>query len=210
MDDALDAPGDGARVDHEEARVEPPHPAGRRDRARKKVDARRAPDRRRPRRSGPRRPAADSPARRNRGRRPQGRSPRKSRESRRARSPARTPAKGAGTRRFSFSSTIGSSAPATAIRRSSGSTRPPGKTNLPGMNLWPPCRLPISTFGSGPSRSRMISVAASRGRSARSPAAECASVAKRRFARSRSHPRLRGPASAPRPRTCNRIEMGQQ
>ena len=53
------------------------------------------------------------------------------------------------------------------MRRSSGSTRPPGKTNLPGMNLWPPCRLPISTLGSGPSRSTMISVAASRGRSAR-------------------------------------------
>ena len=54
--------------------------------------------------------------------------------------------------------------PDAGMRRSSASTRPPGKTYLPGMNLWPACRLPIRTFGSGPLRSIRISVAASLGR----------------------------------------------
>src|SRR5665213_2665231 len=33
------------------------------------------------------------------------------------------------------------------MRRSAGSTAPPGKTYLPGMNLWRSWRLPISTRG---------------------------------------------------------------
>ena len=49
------------------------------------------------------------------------------------------------------------------MRRSSGSTAPPGKTNLPGMNLWPSWRLPISTRVLPRARSTRISVAASRG-----------------------------------------------
>src|SRR5208282_145813 len=69
------------------------------------------------------------------------------------------------TRALSFSSTLGSSAPAAHMRRSSGSTRPPGKTNLPGMNLCPACRLPISTRATsrartGQARSRLIAVRA--------------------------------------------------
>ena len=67
------------------------------------------------------------------------------------------------TRFNSFSSTTGCSAPDALILRSSLSMRPPGKTNLPGMNLWPGCRLPINTFGFAPSRSIRINVAASFG-----------------------------------------------
>ena len=78
------------------------------------------------------------------------------------------PGEGRRTRALSFASTCVSSAPAAAMRRSSGSTRPPGKTNLPGMNRCPACRLPISTRAPPRSgRSTRMSVAASRGRSAR-------------------------------------------
>src|SRR5205085_2655299 len=53
---------------------------------------------------------------------------------------------------------------ATGIRLSVLSTRPPGKTYLPGMNTTLSWRLPTSTFGLDAERSIRISVAASLGR----------------------------------------------
>ena len=52
---------------------------------------------------------------------------------------------------------------ATGTRWSDLSTRPPGKTNLPGMNTTLSWRLPTSTFGTSPLRSIRIRVAASLG-----------------------------------------------
>ena len=49
---------------------------------------------------------------------------------------------------LSFSLTTSCSVPATFICRSPGSIRPPGKTNLPGMNLSLSLRRPINTLGS--------------------------------------------------------------
>ncbi len=49
------------------------------------------------------------------------------------------------------------------MARSSASMRPPGNTNLPGMNLWPWWRRPSSTFGRSVARSISMIVAASRG-----------------------------------------------
>ena len=53
---------------------------------------------------------------------------------------------------------------ATGTRLSAVSTRPPGKTNLPGMNTTLSWRFPTSTFGVAAERSTRISVAASFGR----------------------------------------------
>ena len=53
---------------------------------------------------------------------------------------------------------------ATGMRLSALSTRPPGKTYLPGMNTTLSWRLPTKTFGLSPERSIRISVAASLGR----------------------------------------------
>ena len=77
-------------------------------------------------------PASPSPARR-----AAGRSPRRSRGSRRA--PARAPwRRSAGcTLRISFASARGSSGARDRHLPVAGSTRPPGNTNLPGMNTWP-------------------------------------------------------------------------
>lgn len=67
---------------------------------------------------------------------------------------------------INFATACGWSSLADGIRASAASTRPPGKTNLPGMKACSSCRRPSSTFGAGPLRSRMISVAASFGRMA--------------------------------------------
>ena len=53
---------------------------------------------------------------------------------------------------------------ATGTRLSVLSTRPPGKTNFPGMNTTLSWRRPTSTFGMEPARSTRIRVAASFGR----------------------------------------------
>ena len=125
--------GDEARVDHEKARVEAPRPSGRSDRAGEEVDGVERGMHAGRGEPGPGAggavfgaPRSETPMT----------SPVSSKVSRIAASAtARAkPGEGRRTRRSSFSSTAGSSAPAAAMRRSSGSTRPPGKTNLPGMN----------------------------------------------------------------------------
>jgi hypothetical protein len=61
------------------------------------------------------------------------------------------------------SSAVGIAA-ATGTRPSAISTRPPGKTNFPGMNTTLSWRLPTRTLGIALARSTRISVAASTGR----------------------------------------------
>ena len=63
-----------------------------------------------------------------------------------------------------FSSSAFGMGAATGTRLSDLSTRPPGKTNLPGMNTTLSWRLPTRTFGVEAVRSTRISVAASTGR----------------------------------------------
>ena len=108
------------------------------------------------------RPPAPRPARRGRRRRARAPSPRKSRGSPPAPAPARRLARSGGCFDKSFAATAGSSGAAAGISRSSGSTAPPGKTNLPGMKLCPAWRRPISTRNEPAPRSTTMSVAASR------------------------------------------------
>ena len=167
MNRAIDAHGDEAGVDDEEAGVESPRASWRSDGASKEVDGvkRRMHARRGEADQAPGGGFAGAPKPGIPTARPV--SSKVSRIAASARARAK-PGEGRRTRALSFSSTAGSSAPAAAMRRSSGSTRPPGKTNLPGMNRWPACRLPISTrAGPCSGRSTRMSVAASRGRSAR-------------------------------------------
>ena len=79
---------------------------------------------------------------------------------------------------ISFSSTYASRMPATGTDRSCGSTRPPGNTNLFGLNLTRAFRRPISTFGSRPVVSSTMRVAASLGRRRDSAPAGCAALSR--------------------------------
>ena len=145
MDDALGAKGDRRRVGDEEARVVSTRPAGRRDRARDEVEA---VERRRDAGRGEARPCACGRARcaAPPSATPTAR-PVSSKVSRIAASASARARAGEGRRvaAISLASTNGSSGAATLMRRSAGSSAPPGKTYLLGMKAWPGWRLPSRT-----------------------------------------------------------------